>query len=92
MDKRAENQATNAENKPGLNLVLPIGECSTTMAQTVIDQLCATDDISGVLAKVGAGCEQVRVGTGRHLALFYTDFQPDDLQAIAQLWQWKLEG
>ena len=63
-----------------------------TMAQSMIDQLCAGENISDVLAKVGAGCKQVRAGTGGHLALFYTDFEPDDLQAVAQLWQWMLES
>ena len=60
-------------------------------AQDVIDQLCAGEDICDVLAEVGSGCKQCLAGTGRHLAMFYTDFEPDDVLGVAQVWQWKLE-
>ena len=39
------------EEMPSMNLAFPVEECHTTMAQSMIDQLCAGENISDVLAK-----------------------------------------
>eukprot|EP00929_Paragymnodinium_shiwhaense_P058056 TRINITY_DN29082_c0_g1_i1.p1 TRINITY_DN29082_c0_g1~~TRINITY_DN29082_c0_g1_i1.p1 ORF type:complete len:981 (-),score=211.41 TRINITY_DN29082_c0_g1_i1:86-3028(-) len=61
-------------------------------AQDLVQQLRRGEDVSAMLRDLGfAGAFGKPCGQGSTMMVVYTDLEPDDMMAIAQLWQWRVE-
>ena len=79
----------------GGNLRFPVSQSDLTLASDIVNRVRRGEVLSEVLSSVG----QARVppplqwedGKSRSLLVMYTDLEPDDVMAVAELWRLKLE-
>lgn len=76
----------------GGNLRFPVQQKDLLKAQVVVDRVHSGTSLATALLEVGEARKPAPSqsgGTPRNLVVLYSDFEPDDVAAIAQILEWK---
>jgi len=93
--KPMEKRASIIELKDGGHLRFHVQADAVSKVASIVQEahkgasICDAMRLAGVGQRLPPLLNKTSSAGSKNLVIFYTDFEPDDVMALAQLWQWK---